>query len=315
MPWAPDFLRRILLAPPLIGGRPSISVIVPTIRDEPEELLVNALKLQTWRPMEVLLVHDRMHHGPAWSRNRGIEQASGDIVALIDDDCLPPDDWLERLATTLERYKADIVGGTYEESDPLLADRRNRRAYPAADCIDHSGFVGAGGNIAFRRALLDDCQHRYGMVFDERLRFSQDWELIMRCRVLGATFAFSTVRVLHRKRVSRLGYLRHQFTRGQGIAALHRAIGSATSSDPPHSSLLWSGGASSAKKMLAVARHKIIGPLDIASFRSKRDFIAFWVGEKVQGIGFVWGLLFPMIGMPSADLSGRMLGNSQWPKT
>ena len=38
------------------------------------------------------------HGGRAAARNRGIEAATGDVIAFTDDDCLPPPDWLARLA-------------------------------------------------------------------------------------------------------------------------------------------------------------------------------------------------------------------------
>ena len=241
-------------------------------------------------------VWDAERRGPAWARNRGIEQASGDYIAFLDDDCIPPEDWLERLMDTAERFGAGVVGGTYRETDQFLAAIRGRRDYPEGDVLDDRGAVGAGGNILFKRSVLEDCLRAEGFVFNEAFRISQDWELIMRCRRNGAVFAFSAVRVTHLKQVSLASYLKLQFGRGKGVAALNKRIKDDPSLQPPHRSLLWSGDGANRGDWLrwaAILWRKVCGPFDMASFRRKRDFLTFWVGEKVQGLGFLWGSLKP----------------------
>jgi glycosyltransferase involved in cell wall biosynthesis len=44
------------------------------------------------------------------SRNLGIEQASGDIVAFIDDDALPYDDWLTKIVERYQKIPPNVVG-------------------------------------------------------------------------------------------------------------------------------------------------------------------------------------------------------------
>jgi len=48
---------------------------------------------------------------PAVARNRGMEQASGDVVALLDADCLASPTWLNTLARRYQDAEAHIVGG------------------------------------------------------------------------------------------------------------------------------------------------------------------------------------------------------------
>jgi glycosyltransferase involved in cell wall biosynthesis len=45
------------------------------------------------------------------SRNISVQQAAGDIVAFIDDDAIPPPDWLERLVAPFEDERVGYVGG------------------------------------------------------------------------------------------------------------------------------------------------------------------------------------------------------------
>ncbi len=47
--------------------------------------------------------------GFAEARNRGVQEASGEYIAFIDDDCEPPEQWLEWLQERLTTY--DAVGG------------------------------------------------------------------------------------------------------------------------------------------------------------------------------------------------------------
>jgi len=190
---------------------------------------------------------------------------------------------------------AHVLVNKYADHLPLYRQSRIfEREGVERDRSTLAGWVGGGGNILFRRALLERCRDRHGFVFDERFRWSQDWELVIRCRALGARFAFCTVRVRHDKRVGRLAYLKHQFTRGLGIAALHGRIGSEPAASAPHRSLLWSpdgarGGA--AKRWLAIVWNRLVGPFDARSFARRGDFAAFWLGEKAKALGFAWGRL------------------------
>lgn len=52
--------------------------------------------------------------GASNARNRGIAEASGDIIAFIDDDVVPSDDWLVRLVDPLLDSRCDGVGGQVE---------------------------------------------------------------------------------------------------------------------------------------------------------------------------------------------------------
>ncbi|MFH1192674.1 MAG: glycosyltransferase [bacterium] len=47
---------------------------------------------------KIRILHNERNLGPAISRNRGVENASYDIVAFIDDDCVADKNWLRELA-------------------------------------------------------------------------------------------------------------------------------------------------------------------------------------------------------------------------
>jgi len=50
--------------------------------------------------------------GPAAARNRAVQEARGEFVALTDDDCLPDPDWLTKLVQAVRERPGALVGGT-----------------------------------------------------------------------------------------------------------------------------------------------------------------------------------------------------------
>ncbi len=51
------------------------------------------------------------HQGLSVARNRGVAEASGDIIIFTDDDARLPPDWLQNYATIYNEYGADCVYG------------------------------------------------------------------------------------------------------------------------------------------------------------------------------------------------------------
>jgi len=122
--------------------RPTVSVIIPT-RNRQAQLLrcLDAVAAQTYPParVEVVVVNDastdgtrlavetwraarrlpspvRMvslprRRGAATARNAGIAASRGELLAFLDDDCLPRPDWLAQLTATLTDRRVDGVGG------------------------------------------------------------------------------------------------------------------------------------------------------------------------------------------------------------
>lgn len=59
--------------------------------------------------VEVLLNEKNL--GLSESRNRGIEAASGDVIAFFDDDAVANEDWVKELVHMYEEYDAIAAGG------------------------------------------------------------------------------------------------------------------------------------------------------------------------------------------------------------
>ena len=182
-----------------------ISVILPTRnRSALLRRAVDSVLAQTYPRWELLVVVDgneddspavlasyddaRIHplrgegKGASAARNRGLERATGDVVAYLDDDNVMHPEWLRAVAWAFEErrpgtrvlYGARIVeerGVVDPEADrdlssPLQLEAFDRARLRVGNYIDL-------GSIAHRR---DHPEAR----FDEELAVLHDWDLILR---------------------------------------------------------------------------------------------------------------------------------------
>ncbi|HQR14750.1 MAG TPA: glycosyltransferase [Nitrospira sp.] len=265
-------------------------MVIPTLGRETLTLCQAGLSKQTRLPEEVIVVLDRDRRGVAWGRNEGISRSTGDLIAFVDDDGIPPPDWLERLVAALDRHHADVAGGTFQETDPLLDAIRRLNSLSTIEQLDPGGLVGNGGNILFRRDCLMTCEREDGYVFNPRFSGAgEDWELIWRLRKRGAKMVYVPNHISHLRRATGLQHLRHAFHRGAGIAMLFRVIRADPSGIAPQDSLLWGeGGKKTQPRWLKALWLKVLGPFEWHKFRIKRHFWLFWLGEKCQAVGFFW---------------------------
>ena len=271
----------------------TIAVIIPTIGDRDMTELRDALSRQTRPADELIVIEDRTRRGGGWARNRGIERSSASILVFLDDDCIPPPEWLDSLVTAIQSLGAAGAGGTYDEDDPFLHARRLRQKYPSKVQIDTAGLVGAGGNVAYRRSVFEQLYARDGHWFNEAFRVAEDKELAWRIRSRGGRLVFVPSNVRHTKRSAGWAYIRLQFGRGIGIAGLYCVARAAREAAPPDRGMLWaSRGESAMAKWLRILAMKAFGPFDRKSFQSTAHYLLFWIGEKSQGLGFIWGLLW-----------------------
>ena len=278
--------------------RHRISVVIPTIGRETLAVCRAALDAQTRPPDEILVIVDREGRGAGWARNEGIGRATGDLVALADDDGIPPPDWLERLVAALDRHAAAVAGGTFQETDPLLDAIRRRHPLPEVEQIDHGGLVGNSGNIIFVRDWLIACAQQDGYIFNPLFTGAgEDWELIWRLRKRGAKMVFVPNPVIHLRRAAARQHFRHSFHRGVAIARLFQVIRQDPGSVVPQDSLLWGeGGKKTQPRWLKALWLKILGPFERHLFQQAGHFWIFWLGEKCQSAGFVWEMCRVMVG-------------------
>jgi glycosyltransferase involved in cell wall biosynthesis len=139
------------------------------------------------RANQGLLPHVRLilqdHGGPAEGRNRGVEEARGDVIVFIDSDLVVLPDFLLRHAEALERRwreRGDRLCFTY--GAVINTARFERPTSEPHKLNDVSFAYFATGNVAIDRILLE----RAGL-FDTGFRLYgwEDLELGERLRRLG----------------------------------------------------------------------------------------------------------------------------------
>jgi glycosyltransferase involved in cell wall biosynthesis len=136
-----------------------------------------------------LLIEDQIQSSYA-ARNRGIQQAQGDVLAFTDADCRPAPDWLENgLRALLEGDPAVVAGRVdmtfREEGKPNLFE-----CLDAMQHLDQQRYVerdgyGATANLFVWRQLFVT----YGLFLGE-LRSGGDYELGRRLARAGEALAF-----------------------------------------------------------------------------------------------------------------------------
>src|SRR5271165_3476417 len=162
--------------------------------------------------------------GVSYARNAGWQSAKSDIVAYIDDDCYPAEDYLDAVFDCFSKDpRVGFVGGRILLHDP--SDRRitiqeslERRSFPPNSFI-RPGVI-QGANLAFRRAALTevggfDPWFGAGAIFT-----GEEAELLARISTAGWTGAYDpTPLVYHhhgRKTASDEWYLMRSYDRGRG---------------------------------------------------------------------------------------------------
>ena len=168
-----------------------------------------------------LIEHD--HIGLAAARNAGLEAATGEIVAYIDDDACPDPDWLTYLADSFTTEDWAGVGGpNVPPRDANIVAEAVARAPGGPTHVltsDREAEHIPGCNMAFRRSDLVSIGG-----FDPRFRAAgDDVDVCWRLRDRGARLGFNcAAMVWHRRRSSIRGYWRQQRGYGAAEALLER---------------------------------------------------------------------------------------------
>ncbi len=208
---------------------PGVSVIIPAYNAERTlGRCLEALAAQELPPREVIVVDDRstdatasvaLAHGatclpnsgpkgPGGARNAGAAMATGEILAFLDADCIPPPGWLRAIVEPFADERVGAVGGGYcggvDETfwqvfcTLELSWRRRGRAGETCSLVSN--------NLACRRASFEQAggfPHEYPVCEDMLLTY----RISRAHRVLW--LADNGVR--HHFLTSLPAYLRHQF--------------------------------------------------------------------------------------------------------
>ncbi|MQA89835.1 MAG: glycosyltransferase [Gemmatimonas sp.] len=174
------------------------------------------------RSFDVRLIRTA-NQGLSNARNVGLEAATGEIVAYLDDDAYPDPHWLQYLVGEFSRTSHVGIGG------PNVAPLEDGLV---ADCVaiapggpshvlvsDREAEHLPGCNMAFRKAELEEVGG-----FDRQFRVAgDDVDICWRLQERGWTLGFSpAAMVWHHRRNTVRGYWRQQQGYGRAEAMLER---------------------------------------------------------------------------------------------
>jgi GT2 family glycosyltransferase len=222
---------------------PRISVVVcsyngsKTIRDCMEGLLA-----VEYPDFEVIVVNDgstdgtaeivreygfrlitTKNHGLSSARNTGMNAASGEIVAYLDDDAYPDPDWLTYLAAAFMKSRHAAIGGPNipPQGDGAIAECvANAPGGPVHVLIsDLEAEHIPGCNMAFRKTALLEIGG-----FDPAFRAAgDDVDVCWRLQEKGFSLGFSPAAVVwHHRRNSLVAYWKQQVGYGKAEALLEK---------------------------------------------------------------------------------------------
>jgi len=175
-------------------------------------------------PIPIVYEHQSAR-GLGTSQNRAMTLASGEIVAITDDDCVPDANWIEAIGAAFKHDGADFVAGAVlpygpERSDtfPVATRTGVKRNYFTHRSMPWE--IGSGNNFAVRRAWLEKVDGN-----DERLgpgssgQGGVDMDLFYRLARAGARIRYEPEVLVYHERVNREGRLARRGPYGYGMGA------------------------------------------------------------------------------------------------
>lgn len=241
------------------NSTPKVSVIIPAYNEEAYIVkTLEALQRQDYTNFEVIvinnassdrtaekvaafiychhlhfqfrLVHER-RQGTQWARECGRRVATGEIIAQLDADCLPPSDWISKGIALLQAHNLVAVAGPYEYYDSPFLTRSFTYASqrwilpPLNKLLQRFGKGGViiGGNVFIRASALSQCGG-----YNTALHFyGDDADMAVKLSSVGAIlFTVATIVKSSSRRYNSTGFFQVQsrYTRAFFQTLLHKGM-------------------------------------------------------------------------------------------
>ncbi len=206
----------------------TVSVVLPTYYKNSYDETLQKILMQTVRPKEILIIRNGAEEerfeayegytvchtrqlGLNNARNKGIELAIGDVVAFIDDDTLPQDDWIETIARLHgEIHEVPVIGGKIY---PIWPENRKPPEWlrglfleyltlldysPDLTVVTSADWI-AGMNLSIKAWVFKQLELRFDPDLDRKgdnLLSNGETELFERIRLLGYEIMYSPTMVV-----------------------------------------------------------------------------------------------------------------------
>jgi len=143
-------------------------------------------------------------------RNRAIEAADADLIAVTDVGSLPQPEWFSRIISPLESAPdVGVVAGYYEPTPQSTWDAAVAAAtVPAVSEVNPKTFLPSSRSVAFRRSAWEAAGG-----YPERAWHNEDTPFDLAMKAAGARFVFEPQAVVHWRPHSSLRRLYRQFAR------------------------------------------------------------------------------------------------------
>lgn len=168
-----------------------------------------------------LLIEDEVQ-GSYAARNRGIEKATGDVLAFTDADCTPAPEWMNAGVETLQRENADLSAGRViftSSPVPSAAEQFDARANMQNDKGVTKGYAKTA-NLFVRAPVVDEIGP-----FPEQLRSGGDVYWTRKATDAGFKLAYAGSAVIEHPAREFRELLRKQYRVGKGHVDLWRIEG------------------------------------------------------------------------------------------
>ncbi|OGW18687.1 MAG: hypothetical protein A3G93_15930 [Nitrospinae bacterium RIFCSPLOWO2_12_FULL_45_22] len=160
--------------------------------------------------------------GPAKARNTGWEAAQGDIICFTDSDCIPHNDWVQKLVRNFNAKDVGAVGGSYSiaNEENLLAACIHQEILLRHEQMPKRAKALGSYNLSVPKRLLE----KIGGFNEEYTQASgEDNDLCYRLIKAGYSLYFEKeALVFHYHPSNFLRYLRHQFWHGYWRVKLYQ---------------------------------------------------------------------------------------------
>lgn len=194
--------------------------LAPSI-DGTEELVAELAELDP----RIRVVPNEIGSTPA-GLNAAIRASAYPVVIRVDAHSVLPSDYARVAVDTLERTRADNVGGVMDARGTAPFQRAVARAYGTRIGLGgtplHVGGPEGAAETVYLGCFRRDSLLRAGL-FDETIKRGQDWELNRRLREQGGTVWFTPrLRVVYRPRPSLSRLARQMLSTGMWRGELAR---------------------------------------------------------------------------------------------
>jgi GT2 family glycosyltransferase len=161
-----------------------------------------------------------MFAGPA--RNRGAQEARGELLAFLDSDCITEPKWIEKMWRTHKEFECSGVAGSILNANPETSISVSSYMNEMSDFFPsgkprYMDFL-CSGNVSYKMEVF----RRYGG-FSPTVQLYEDVELTKRMYRGGEKLLFNPdIKVSHYHRTLPKEYFAYEFRRGRNGAMARR---------------------------------------------------------------------------------------------